>query len=83
MNQVAISDFRARCSRLLDELQRTGVPLLITKRGEPVARVVSVSGEQVSGEQMSGEHPRVGTFGCMAGTFEIVGDLVDSTWLDE
>lgn len=78
MNQVAISDFRARCSRLLDELQRTGVPLLITKRGEPVARVVSVSGEQ-----MSGEHPRVGTFGCMAGTFEIVGDLVDSTWLDE
>jgi len=37
---VAASVFKARCLALLDRVAETGEPLVITKRGRPVARVV-------------------------------------------
>ena len=36
---VAAGVFKAKCLALLDEIARTGVPVIITKRGKPVARV--------------------------------------------
>ncbi len=38
--QIRASDFKARCLALLDEVDRTGVPYIVTKRGRPVARLV-------------------------------------------
>lgn len=32
--------FKARCLALLDEVERTGRPLVVTKRGRPVAKLV-------------------------------------------
>ena len=37
---VAASEFKARCLALLDHVAETGEPLIVTKRGRPVARVV-------------------------------------------
>jgi len=37
---VAAADFKTRCFGLLDEVARTRRPLVITKRGRPVARLV-------------------------------------------
>lgn len=37
--------FKARCLALLDRVARTGEPLVVTKRGRPVARVVPVERE--------------------------------------
>lgn len=37
---VSAADFKARCLALLDDVERTGTPLVVTKRGRPVARVV-------------------------------------------
>ncbi|HEY6464019.1 MAG TPA: type II toxin-antitoxin system Phd/YefM family antitoxin [Polyangiaceae bacterium] len=39
MKSVAISDFKAHCLSLLDDVARTGEPLLVTRRGKPLARV--------------------------------------------
>jgi prevent-host-death family protein len=39
---VSAADFKARCLGLLDEVAQTRLPLLVTKRGKPVARVVAI-----------------------------------------
>jgi prevent-host-death family protein len=38
---VTISKFKATCLALLDKVKRTGQPILVTKRGEPIALVSS------------------------------------------
>lgn len=39
---INVADFKARCLRLIAEVDRTGEELVILKRGKPVARVVPV-----------------------------------------
>jgi antitoxin (DNA-binding transcriptional repressor) of toxin-antitoxin stability system len=51
----------------MDEVQRTGVELVITKRGRPVAKLVPAEPRQTAS-----------AFGCMKGTVRILGDIVNS-----
>lgn len=39
MKEVAISEFKAKCLAILDEVQKTKQPILVTRRGSPVAEV--------------------------------------------
>jgi prevent-host-death family protein len=39
MKKVAISEFKAKCLSLLEEVQKTKKPLLVTKFGKPIAEV--------------------------------------------
>jgi prevent-host-death family protein len=39
MKEVAISEFKAKCLAILDEVQKTRQPIRITRRGRPVADV--------------------------------------------
>lgn len=39
---VAAAEFKANCLRLMDEVARQRRPIIITKRGKPVARLVPV-----------------------------------------
>jgi prevent-host-death family protein len=39
MKEITATQFKARCLRLLDEVAETGEPVVITKRGRPVARL--------------------------------------------
>ena len=41
-NRIAAGEFKARCLALLDDVERTGKSLTVTKRGRPVARLVPV-----------------------------------------
>lgn len=41
MTVISATEFKAKCLHLLDEVQRTGQDLVISKRGRPVARVVA------------------------------------------
>ncbi len=41
MQTVTATEFKAKCLRLLEEVNRTGEALIISKHGKPVARVVS------------------------------------------
>ena len=40
MEKVNISTFKATCLALLDKVKRTRKPLLVLRRGEPVAQVI-------------------------------------------
>ena len=41
--KLGVSDFKARCLGLLDELDSKGEALIITKHGRPIARVTPIS----------------------------------------
>ena len=43
VRRVAAGEFKAKCLAILDEVDRTGRPVLVTKRGRPVARVLPAS----------------------------------------
>ena len=66
MDSIAISKFKATCLAVLEEVRRTGRPVLITKRGEPVAEIVPAS------RPAAGKRP----LGLLAGTGKVVGDIV-------
>ena len=36
---IPISKFKATCLRLLDNVKKTGEPILVTRKGEPIALV--------------------------------------------
>lgn len=64
---VKAGEFKAHCLRLIDEVAATGAELVITKRGEPVARLSPI-------------RRRPATLrGCLKGSMEIVGDIVAPT----
>jgi prevent-host-death family protein len=44
---VPAGEFKAKCLALLDEVAATGRPILVTKRGRPVARIVPVDDRDV------------------------------------
>jgi prevent-host-death family protein len=66
MKEVAISEFKAKCLSLLDQVQKTKRPILVTRFGKPIAEVVPASPQ-------SGSRDLIGS---MKGTFEILGDIV-------
>jgi len=37
---VTISKFKATCLALLNKVKRTGEPILVTRKGEPIAQVI-------------------------------------------
>jgi prevent-host-death family protein len=63
MKQMRASAFKARCLSVMDDVQATGEPVIVTKRGRPVVKVVPVESEKND------------LFGFMAGKFKIVGDI--------
>jgi prevent-host-death family protein len=74
MREVAISEFKAKCLALLDQVQKTKKPLRVTRFGKPIAEVVPPS-PVLAADWM----------GSMKGRIEILGDIVspandDSEW---
>jgi prevent-host-death family protein len=67
MESIAVSKFKATCLALLDQVYKTGQPLLVTKRGKPIAQVMPPVPERPAHRN---------PIGAMAGKFEIVGDIV-------
>ena len=68
---VAAADFKANCLRLMDEVAQQRRPIIITKRGKPVAKLVPVETEAI------------GLFGRMAGSIKICGDIISPIDEDE
>jgi prevent-host-death family protein len=71
VRSIPAGEFKAKCLALMDEVERTGQPLVITKRGKPVARLVPESSAPKS------------LFGIMKGTVIITGDIIsplDEPW---
>jgi prevent-host-death family protein len=68
---VPVSEFKARCSELVERVAAGEGDLVITRRGIPLARLVSADRRRTS--------PR----GSWKGLVEIRGDIVHSDWSDE
>lgn len=66
MKEVAISEFKAKCLAILDQVQKTKRPVRITRRGKPVAEVIPPSPES-----------RKNILGFMRGSVEILGDIIE------
>jgi prevent-host-death family protein len=65
MHDVSISEFKAKCLGLIEQVHKTRQPLLITRHGRPVAEVVP-----------AGPDRKREFVGDMVGTGKIVGDIV-------
>jgi prevent-host-death family protein len=66
MHEIAISKFKAKCLSLLEEVNKTKMPLRVTRRGIPLADVVPASPDA---EERT-------WIGSMIGTLKITGDIV-------
>jgi prevent-host-death family protein len=71
-DEVPAGEFKARCLKLMDEVRATRRPIVITKRGKPVAKLVPV-------EDSASRHE---IFGCMKGTVTIHGDIIGPVDVD-
>jgi prevent-host-death family protein len=69
LKDIAISEFKAKCLGILEEVRKTRKPIRVTRFGKPVAEVVPPSPGEPKGRRL----------GSMAGTAEIVGDIVGPT----
>ena len=43
MHEIAISEFKAKCLSLLEEVNKTKTSLRVTRRGKPIADVIPAS----------------------------------------
>ena len=65
MQRIQISKFKATCLAVLDRVAQTRQPVLVTRRGKPVARIVP-----------PGPSPAGSWLGSMRGSVTIHGDIV-------
>jgi prevent-host-death family protein len=68
---INASDFKARCLRVLDDVQATRTEVVITKRGKPVARLGPIG------------LARGSLRGAWKGMCRIHGDIVRVDWSSE
>ncbi len=64
IREIAAGEFKARCLQLMDSVQKTKAPIVITKHGKPVAKLVPLDGEITD------------FFGCRKGSVQIIGDII-------
>lgn len=64
--EVSISEFKARCLALLEQVNKTKKPLRVTRHGKPIAEVVPPTTVA----------DRAALMGSMRGKIEILGDIV-------
>ncbi len=69
MKEVAISEFKAKCLGMLEEVRKTRKPIRVTRFGKPVAEVIPPSPAKPTGRVL----------GSMTGTAEILDDIVGPT----
>lgn len=68
---VGVAEFKARCLELLDNVDKRGDEIIVTKRGKPIAKVEPIRPETRDLK------------GLYAGRAKIVGDIVNVNWADD
>jgi prevent-host-death family protein len=62
---IGAGEFKAKCLRLIDEVNESGEPLIVTKRGKPVVEVRPAAAKPKR------------LFGAMKGRIKILGDIIE------
>ena len=73
MDRVPISKFKATCLALLKRVKQTGRPILVTRRGEPIAQSLPPPPP---------ERPKA-WLGSFRGTGQILDDILSPAALEE
>jgi prevent-host-death family protein len=61
---IKASEFKAKCLAIIEEIANTGEPLVVTKRGKPLVRVIP-------------DQPKAkNAFGILKGQMKITGDII-------
>lgn len=69
--EIPAGEFKARCLRLMEEVRDSRIPIVITKHGRPIARLVPI------------EDQAPALVGYLRGTVSILDDIilpVEETW---
>jgi prevent-host-death family protein len=66
MKEVAISEFKAKCLALLEEVRKTRQPIRVTRHGKPMAEIVPSTAVM----------DRAAWIGSMKDTIKITGDII-------
>lgn len=66
MENIAISQFKATCLKLLKKVKNTGEPIIVTKKGVPIAMV----------SPPPKEPQKKSYFGVMKNSITFMGDIV-------
>lgn len=66
METMSISEFKTHCLAVLERVRTTGRPLVVTKRGRPIARITPPPADESTA-----------AFGSMRTTIEVNGDLLE------
>ena len=64
MKTMTAGRFQKNCLKVLDRMSLSSEPILITKNGKPIAKLVSA--DATTSDDV---------FGCLRGTLKIVGDI--------
>ena len=64
---IPISKFKATCLRLLDNVNKTGKSIIITRKGEPIAQVTPLPPPPKPDQWL----------GCMEDQIKITGDILN------
>ena len=63
---ISVSEFKATCLGVIEGVRQTGEPVVITKRGIPVAELVAPAPEKRPARKL----------GALAGTVTFLGDII-------
>jgi len=63
MKKIAAGEFKARCLTLMEDVRSTREPLVVTKRGKPVVKLVPA------------DEDKDDFIGRLEGVFRVVGDV--------
>ena len=64
MKAMKASEFKAKCLQVMDDVEKTGVPVIVTKNGRPVSRLEPFRKRPTT------------AFGALKGAVEIVDEIV-------
>ena len=71
MKKMAAAQFKAQCLAVMDQVSQSGSPIVITKHGKPVVKVVPASEEDDE------------IFGALSGIARIQGDIMNTIPLSD
>ncbi len=66
METINISSFKATCLALLEKVKKTGRPILVLKRGEPIAQILPPPAPENTGSWLGSFRDRA----------QITGDII-------
>jgi prevent-host-death family protein len=73
MTTLLVSDFKARCLAVLDQVHTSGETVLVTRRGKPLVRVVPATGRPAGPRKL----------GALAGEATVRGEIVHAGFVNE